>query len=53
MSDFVKVAKVGDLVPGDRIFYDFEDEFVISWENSVMALMMMSFGSSNDSDFSK
>ena len=25
MTDFVKVAKVGDLEPGDRIFHDFEE----------------------------
>ncbi len=25
MTDFVKVAKVSDLPPGERLFYDFED----------------------------
>ena len=25
MTEFVKVAKVGDLPPGERMFYDFED----------------------------
>lgn len=29
MTEFVKVAKVSDLPPGERVFYDFEDITVV------------------------